>query len=62
MDLSKDTALCLAGLLAHESNSVPVRDAVADVRKILMGEAESIEAHAIVVFPKDAVSDINFIQ
>jgi hypothetical protein len=48
--LPKDTANRLSDLLSHKPGSGSVRDVIAEVRAIILGKQESIDANDIILF------------
>ena len=53
--LPKETALKLSDLLSHKSNLITIREVLAEVRTILLGEEETINPDSIIAFPKQKI-------
>ncbi len=53
MWLPKETTKKLSLLLSNSQDAANVRDIIEDVREIILGEEERIEASSIIIFPVD---------
>lgn len=53
--LPKETAKKLSNLLAHTKEAPNVREVIAEVRTIILGKDENIEANEIVFFPRKII-------
>lgn len=49
--LPKDTAIKLSGLLSHSQDAPNVREIIAEVRNLILGEDETIDPNTIIIFP-----------
>jgi len=49
--LPKDTAIKLSGLLSHSPTALNVREIIAEVRQLILGEDETIDPNCIIIFP-----------
>ena len=50
--LPKDIAIKLSKCLSHAEDTPPTKELIADVRKIILGNEEAIDADIIIHFPK----------
>lgn len=49
--LPKDTAIKLSGLLSYSQDAPNVREIIAEVRNLILGEDEAIDTNSIIIFP-----------